>query len=150
MDDGRQFDLTLRLEEGYRFSVEFDDPAVAPLVVDEPAPLGGGEGPNAVRLLGAAVGNCLAASLLFCLKRSRVEVSELRVGVTGRVERNESGRHRVAGLRVRLHPGIAEADRDRLRRCEGLFEDFCIVTQSVRDGLDVEVEVEPVEAGAGV
>jgi hypothetical protein len=35
-------------------------------------------------------------------------------------------------------------------RCLDLFQDFCLVTESVRDGIAVDVEVEtmPVPAGA--
>jgi hypothetical protein len=30
-----------------------------------------------------------------------------------------------------------------MQRCLELFEDFCVVTQSVRAGINVEVDVEP-------
>ena len=36
--------------------------------------------------------------------------------------------------------GIA-ADRSRLARCFSLFEDYCVVTQAVRDGIPVGVRV---------
>ena len=49
----------------------------------------------------------------------------------------------IAELRVDLSPDVPEHERDRLSRCLDLFEDFCIVTQSVRDGIDVDVRVEP-------
>ncbi len=145
--ESREFALQLELEEGYRFSVDFG-PAFAPLLMDEPEPLGHGAGPNAARVLGAAIGNCLGASLLFCLQRSKVDVQKLRVEVAGTIERNEKGRFRIAGVRVRLLPGIAAADRERIERCLGLFEDYCIVTQSVRQGIDVQVEVTPAEMAA--
>jgi hypothetical protein len=35
-------------------------------------------------------------------------------------------------------------------RCLGLFEDFCIVTESVRQGVRVDVEVETAPVVAGV
>lgn len=91
---GSTFDIELRLEEGYRFTVDFGD-GIPTLLVDEPPPLGEGAGPNPSRLLAAAV-----------------------------------------------------ADAGRLDRCLDLFEDFCIVTQSVRNGFDVEVEVNPASSAS--
>jgi uncharacterized OsmC-like protein len=145
----RGFELQLRLEEGYRFEVDFGLEGVPPLRMDEPPPLGGGEGPSASRVLGAAIGNCLGSSLLFCLRRARVDVHDLAVQVAGTVERNEHGRLRITSVRVRLLPDVAPADRERMERCLGVFEDYCIVTQSVRQGLDVQVEVEPPAPAVG-
>lgn len=146
------FTVGLRLEDGYRFSVDFGSDFGTVLELDEPEPLGGGTGPNAARVLGAAVGNCLAASLLYCLNRARVPVDGLTAEVAGELVRNEAGRVRIGGLRVKLRPGgIREEDLPRLNRCLGVFEDFCVVTQSVRNGLDVKVDVEtglPAVAGA--
>ena len=137
------FSLVLRLHEHYAQVVDFDLTAVTPLVVDEPAPLGFEEGPNPSRLLGAAVGGCLGASLLYCLRKSRIEVHDLRTTVEGTLVRNERGRLRIGSIRVTLHPGVAGADRERMTRCLGLFEDYCVVTESVRHGIDVDVRVEP-------
>jgi organic hydroperoxide reductase OsmC/OhrA len=109
--------------------------------MDEPPPLGEGRGPNAARILGAAIGHCLSASLLFCLKKTRVEVSAMETKVTGTVERNEKGRLRIGTIRVQLSPEIAREDRVRIGRCLEMFEDYCIVTQSVRKGIEVDVQV---------
>ncbi len=127
----------------FRFDVTFDDEAWAPIVVDEPEPLGTAAGPNASRLLAAAVGNCLGASLLLCLEKARVGLTGLRAHVEGALERNERGRLRIAGIRVVLSPTLDAEPTSRYARCLDLFEDFCIVTQSVREGIDVEVTVEP-------
>jgi len=35
-----------------------------------------------------------------------------------------------------------EQDRERMNRCLEIFEDFCLVTQSVRKGIDVQVDVQ--------
>jgi uncharacterized OsmC-like protein len=133
--------VRLDLEEDYAFRVDFGLEGVAPLRVDEPPPLGAGHGPSAKRVLAAAVGNCMAASALFCLRKARVPVEGMRVEVTGRTERNENGRLRVGGLQVRLFPAVAEADRPRMARCLEIFEDFCMVGESVRRGIDVDVAV---------
>jgi uncharacterized OsmC-like protein len=141
--ENQSFNVSLRLDEGYRFNVEFAQAADTALLMDEPAPLGAGAGPNAASVLGAAIGNCLAASLLFCLQRARIEVRDLRVDVAGALERNDKGRMRIRDVQVKLHPDVAADDVPRMQRCLDVFEDFCIVTQSVRNGLDVHVSVEP-------
>ncbi|MDH3496360.1 MAG: OsmC family protein [Gemmatimonadota bacterium] len=141
MDD-RRFRVTLTRRQAYEFLATFGEDD-RQLLLDEPAPLGGGHGPNATRVLGAAVGHCLAASLLFCLGKARVDVGDLGVTVDGTVARNDAGRLRITDLKVTLAPSVRPADRDRLGRCRELFEDFCIVTQSVRTGLTVHVDVAP-------
>ena len=127
----------------FRFDVTFEDESWAPIVVDEPEPLGAGTGPNAARLLAGAVGNCLAASLLLCMEKARVNITDLRARVEGTMERNENGRLRISGMNVTLAPTVEGQPTNRYDRCLGLFEDFCIVTQSVREGIDVDVRVEP-------
>jgi len=138
-----RFSVDLTLRDGYAFNVEFGDGEGAPIVVDELPPLGEANGPNPARLLAAAVGSCLSASLLFCLRKSRIEVEGLRTTVEGTVTRNERGRLRMGGIQVRLAPQLTPEQRDRMGRCLDLFQDFCIVTESVREGIAVEVEVDP-------
>jgi uncharacterized OsmC-like protein len=146
--DERRFVVRLARRQNYEFAAGFDEVDAPELVIDEPAPLGGGHGPNASRVLGAAVGHCLAASLLFCLAKARVSVADLDVRVEGTVARNDAGRLRLTGLSVTLSPALAPADRERIKRCVDLFEDFCIVTGSVRQGVPVRVEVTPIDATA--
>jgi organic hydroperoxide reductase OsmC/OhrA len=145
--DERSFTVALTLQDGYAFTVDFGEGGgggTAPgFVADEPPPLGAGRGPNAARLLAAAIGSCLGASLLFCLRKAHIEVAGLRTTVAGTLVRNERGRLRVGEIRVRLAPAVAPEARERIGRCLELFEDFCVVTESVRRGLPVAVEVVP-------
>ena len=143
--DGHEFSLELSLGNGYRQRAEFGD-GMPTLVIDEPPPLGVGSGPNPARVLGAAVASCLGASLLFCLRKARVDVRGLRTSVHGRIERNAAGRQRITEINVRLSPVIPAAEHDRITRCVSVFEDFCIVTQSVRQGIQVNVEVVPTDS----
>jgi organic hydroperoxide reductase OsmC/OhrA len=138
--------LELTLQSGYAFTVDFGQEGVPDLTVDEPPPLGAGTGPNAARLIAVAIGNCLGASLLFCLRRSRIPVKELRAGVEGRLVRDARGRLRIGEIRVKLAPDVALEDRKRMDRCLALYEDYCLVTESVRHGIPVTVEVEPAPA----
>jgi uncharacterized OsmC-like protein len=135
------FVTTMELEEGYRFRVTFDQDGMAPLVTDEATPVGEGKGPSPARLLAAAVGNCLGASALFCLRKAHIPVRGLRATVETRMARNAAGRLRIAGMTVRIAPDLAAEDVERMQRCVALFEEFCTVTQSVRHGLPVDVAV---------
>ena len=143
MADERTHHIRVRLARDYEFVAEFPDLSTtpAPLVLDEPAPLGSDRGPNAAALLGAAIGDCLAASLAFCLHKSRVNMDHLEADVVTHIGRNERGKLRITGVEVELTPEVDAADAGRLERCERLFEDFCIVTESVRQGIPVKVSV---------
>lgn len=92
--------FTIHLEQGqdYQFHVKFDWPDVPDLLLDEPEPLGKSKGPNAARLLAAAVANCLTASLLFCMRKFKQEPGRLRTDVTATLARNERGRIRIARI----------------------------------------------------
>ncbi len=138
------FALTVTRREGFQFDVSFDEPSWPTVLLDEPTPIGDGKAPNAARMLGAAIGNCLAASLLFCLEKARVPVSDVIARVEGRIERNERGRLRIAGLKVTIEPTVDGVPPARMARCLEIFEDFCVVTESVRKGIDVQVAVGPV------
>lgn len=137
-----EYDITLALEKGYRFSVDSQLPGVNPFIIDEGPPLGEGSGPNPARVLLAAMASCLGASLLFCLGKSRIAVKGLRINAHGTTVRNEHGRLRVGPCRITLHPDVAAEDHPRMQRCLELFEDFCVVTESVRQGVPVTVQVE--------
>jgi hypothetical protein len=65
--------------------------------------------------------------------------------VTTHVTRNEKGRFRVSGIDVELTPAFASTEPVRLERCEGLFEDFCTVTASVKHGIPVHVSLKQSE-----
>ena len=138
------FEITLDRDASYRFTVDFQKPGIAPLVVDESPPLGEGAGPGPARLLAAAVGHCLVTSLLFCLERARVPVGGMTASVSADTARNDAGRLRVQRIDVVIEAEVAEADVPRFQRCVGVFEDYCTVSASVRETVDVNVEVRAV------
>jgi len=132
----------LRHVGGYKYEITFDELKGSRVTMDEPAPIGGSEGPSAAMMLSSAVGHCLSSSMLFCLERSRAKAKDLSTDVELSMSRNEKGRWRVSWIKVILKPSVDEVDREKLERCAGMFEDFCIVTASVRQGIRVDVEVE--------
>src|SRR6266852_403397 len=142
MSDERTHHVTVKLARGFQFVAEFDGALNgAPITFDEPEPFVTGHGQTAVAVLGAAVGNCLAASLAFCLRRSHFDIADLTADVTTHVTRNEKGRFRVTGIDVELAPVLSGSGALRLDHCEDLFEDFCTVTASVKHGIPVHVSL---------
>jgi organic hydroperoxide reductase OsmC/OhrA len=142
MSENLRLSVELEQREGYEFVVRFDRPKDAQLVLDEPPPLGKDRGPNAARLVAAAVANCLSASLVFCLSgKFKQDPGPIRAVATGTLERNERGRYRIAGIDVVLSLARTQGEIAHLERCLEQFEDFCIVTESVRRGIPVAVRV---------
>lgn len=135
--------VTLRRTSGFEFVAKFEDvPEKPSILFDEPAPVGDSRAPNAAAVLGAAVGDCLAASLTFCLRRARRDPEQLTARVATHVARTAGGHFRITGIDVELAPQFAaDSDGPELERCERLFEDFCMVTESVRHGIPVQVTV---------
>lgn len=115
----KQPSVTMELMKDYEFRVKFDN--VAELLMDEPQPLGGGRGPSASKVLSAAVGNCLSASLLFCLRKGRIEPKGLKTTVTTTLSRNEQGRLRVGRSHVTIALEVHPAARPLHRVVRGLL-----------------------------
>ena len=136
------FDLTLEQLEGYEFKVGFDKP-YPDLHTDEPPPLGKDSGPNPARMLAIAVVNCLSASLIFCMNKKGEKLAGVKSKVHVELIRNEQKRLRIGKVDVTIQAPVAR-DSEALMACLDGFEDFCIVTQSVREGLKVDVHVEAV------
>lgn len=132
-----RFTVELEQQTGFQFLVRF---AEGTLITDEPAPTGTGSGPHPAELLGAAVSNCLAASLVFCMNKARSPQEPLKVKAEGRIERNSQGQLRIAQIDVTLIAPSAGA------RCLELFENYCIVTESVRAGIPIHVTVTDAQA----
>ncbi len=140
------FDLRIERVHDYEFRVVFDKPTHPTLLLDEPPPLGKDNGPNPARLLAAAVGSCLAASLTFCLNRAKLPFDGVQTEVHTELVRNERRRLRIGGIRVRVRPQLTNGSNgsdDQRAECFNVFEDFCVVTESVRAGIPIEVSVDP-------
>jgi uncharacterized OsmC-like protein len=131
----------LRWIEKYSFDVEFDIEDIMNLVIDEVEPIGDNKGPSPVRTLSVAVGHCLSSSLLYCLKKSRVKIKELETLVKLSTERNIEGRLRVKKIDVNFNLDVEERDKPKLERCEKIFEEYCTVTQSIRKGIAINVNI---------
>ena len=120
-----EFTIEIDQVKDYEYHVRFDNP----------------EHPGATQFLAAAIGQCLSASLLMCVRKSRVETGLMRTRVKMQIDRSDRGRLRVKNVDVEIDPAITGADQQKAQRCVGLFEDYCTVSQSIREGFPINVTV---------
>ncbi len=132
------FSVNLKLLENYLFQIDFGE--FGNLLSDEPEPLGDGEGPSPAGLLAASVANCLSASLLYALRRNKADPGELTATITGRFGRVEKYL-RVTHFDVQIHLGTTKEATPSLESAVAQFENYCTVTQSVRHGIEVDIEI---------
>ncbi len=137
---GKTIRVELSQRHDYRFDIAFGD-AMPVLTSDEPAPLGTGLGPSPVQMLCAAVGNCLSDSLLFAFRKFKQEPSPIQCVVTAEIGRNSDNRLRVLHMSAQIRMGVVAASLEQVDHVLAQFEEFCTVTQSVRQGIPITVEV---------
>jgi uncharacterized OsmC-like protein len=136
-----QFTIEMTHLSGYEFKVNFGLENVPELLVDEPAPLGESKGPNPSRVLAAAAANCLSASLLYCVSKNQPPAGSVRTTATCTIDRNDKGRMRIGRMDIKLIVSGELENAVRMKRCLDLYEDFCVVTASLRDGFPIDVDV---------
>ncbi|WP_353140055.1 OsmC family protein [Limnohabitans sp.] len=137
---GKTIRVELSQRQDYRFDIVFGDD-MSVLTSDEPAPLGTGLGPSPMHMLCAAVGNCLSDSLLFAFRKFKQVPEPIHCVVTADVGRNDDNRLRVLHMNAQIRMGVLAASLDQLDHVLAQFEEFCTVTQSVRQGIPITVEV---------
>ena len=107
-------------------------------------------GPNPSRLLALGVLGCLSASFIFCLKKRNFKLDDFTAEAEVVITRNEKGFWRIKKIDVNILPKITDPDTlKRAKQClkplkDGVsyFEQYCIVTQSVRSGIEVNVNLD--------
>jgi uncharacterized OsmC-like protein len=146
-DNGNGIDLGLAdhiveldHKERYSFTARFVSEE-GRLNMDEPAPLGPGGGPEGVSLLAGAAGYCLAASLVFCLRKVRVPFDDLDVRAVAHLKRVEKRLRRVESMEVDIHLQVEQEHEKAMERCLRHFHEFCIVTESIKGGFPITVRV---------
>jgi uncharacterized OsmC-like protein len=137
---GKIIRVELSQRNDYRFDIAFDQ-GMPVLTSDEPAPLGTGLGPSPVQMLCAAVGNCLSDSLLFAFRKFKQQPDPIQCVVTAEVGRNEDNRLRVLQMTAQIRIGALASSLQQVDHVLTQFEEFCTVTQSVRQGIPITIEV---------
>ncbi|TXT58114.1 MAG: OsmC-like protein [Promethearchaeota archaeon] len=107
-------------------------------------------GPDAASLLGLAIISCLSASFLFCLEKRKLTLDDLEAHADISFFKNEKGYIRIKRIDVKIVPTTENPDvLRRVKQCiremrdgDMYFEETCIITPSVKEGIAISVDVD--------
>ncbi|MHC1591434.1 MAG: OsmC family protein [Candidatus Helarchaeales archaeon] len=103
-------------------------------------------GPDPTKLIAAAVLGCLSASFIFCLQKKKLTIEDFSGDATVVIARNEHDLLRIKEINVKLKPKTDDpAIKKRIEQCKKIFERYCTVTESVRAGIPVNVDIQSSE-----
>ncbi len=130
--------------EDLTFKLNFENPVLSEIFIDETHDVESAEavGPDPSKLLLAAVMGCLNTSFAYCLKKARIPLKSMKAIGELTSKRNEEGFWRVTKLDIEVIPEIEiEKGIPRMEKCMEIFHDYCTITQSVRQGIPVNVTI---------
>ncbi len=144
MSEPKKLKVGLSLEKEMIFKCELGEMKVKDCYIDEEHDVEAAMwGPNPSRMLGMAILGCLSASFIFCLKKKNLSLSDLKAEAEVSIARNDKGFWRVNNIDVIIKMDIDDPEtRKRADQCKKMFEQYCIVTQAVREGIDVKVNLD--------
>jgi organic hydroperoxide reductase OsmC/OhrA len=117
-----------------------------------PVPVGGaeelggcGKGSNPEQLLLASIGACFVNTWAIFLKKLGLDYSDPAVGVDGQLQKDPAGGYRMVRTRIRARvpASLLEREREKVEKTLALAEKYCIISKVARQGMPVEVEIEP-------
>ena len=110
--------------------------------VDEPTLFHGTDlGPSSVEYLLIGIGGCLGTSFIYCLQKRNIKMKNVEIVVDGKLS------HVGPKLVLRLTKVDAEikfkpeenASSEEINLCIKNFREYCIVSNSIADGLPIHV-----------
>jgi len=142
-EESKKLDVSITLEKEMIFKCELGDIKVEECYIDD---TNKDEvnmlGPNPSRLIGLAVIGCLSSSFIFCLKKRDFTLDNLKAEAEVIIGRNDKGFWRVKKINVNIDVKIDDPEtRKRADQCRKMFEQYCIVTQAIREGIEVELNL---------
>ncbi len=143
--------VDMKLEKDMIFKVNLAYDKLKEIFIDESM----GEksqmwGPNAAQLLAMALLGCLNASFLFCLHKRNLTIDDLEAHAEVSFKKIEKGYIRVKKIDVKIVPKTNDPATikrinqyiKKMKNDKMFFEETCIITASVREGIDVDVNIE--------
>lgn len=134
----------LKLEEQMLFKCDLGQIKMHNLYIDERKKKRNDKiGPSPVKLLALSVLSCLLASFEFCLEKKNLELSDLEGKAEIIIARDKKNFWRVKKIDIDILPKIDNPEmRKRVDQCKRLFEQYCIISESLRKGIEINVNLE--------
>lgn len=110
--------------------------------VDEPTSFHGTDlGPSSVEYLLIGIGGCLGTTFIYCLQKRNIKMKSVEIVVDGKLS------HVGPKMLLRLTKVDAEikfkpeenASSEDIKLCIKNFREYCIVSNSIADGININV-----------
>ena len=140
----REIKVKVKLDRDMIFKCDLGETKLGDCYIDESNKIKSEMlGPNAAQLLAMAILGCLSASYVFCFSKRDFTVKDLEAFAIVTIFRNEKGFVRVKKIDVTINPKINSPEmRKRAAQCQKMFEQYCTITASIREGIDVNVNID--------
>ena len=134
--------VSLKYSENLHFTASarhFDD-----IHIDEPESFHGTDkGPSPVEFFLIGIGGCLGSTFAYCLQRHNVEIDALEVVVDGQLKHaGPIMSLRLVDIAVELLVTARDNESsEKIEQCIKSFQEYCIVTNSITQGIPLDVKV---------
>lgn len=99
-------------------------------------------GPSPVKLLALSVLACLSACFEFCLQKKGFTLSDLDGIAEVTFTRKDKEIWRIKKIDIELLPKIDNPEMHKsVAQCKRLFEQYCIISESLRKGMEINVNL---------
>lgn len=134
------FEVELNWLKNFTFEVTVN--GFPKFYMDELEPVGEDSAPNPADYLLVSVGGCVASSFLYSTLKLGISIKKLQVKVWGKYTRKE-GMVRVGEVNVELYvdPATENVPAENLELCLNVFRRYCVVSESLKEGIPVTVSL---------
>lgn len=136
-------EVGIRLEEEMIFKCDLGQIKLNNLFIDEQHKKSKDKiGPNPSKLLALSILGCMAASFAFCLQKKNFSLPDIEGKAVITSKRNKKGFWRLKKIDIVLNPTIESPEMyKRVDQCKKFFEQFCIISESIREGIEINTTV---------
>ena len=134
--------ISLKFSENLHFIAKarrFND-----IHIDEPESFHGTDlGPSSVEYVLIGIGGCLGSSFIYCLQKKKIEIENLEIEIDGKLKHTGPKMNlRLVNVDVQLIFTPKKGKQlEIINQCIKKFFDYCVVSNSIIQGIPINVSV---------